>query len=394
MAIWTNGTKSSSSFKTRIGCSSSSQPHLAVDELYDAIHQDEEYTAVFFCSSSYDLDELARCINARFSSQIIGCTSAGQIDNAGYHDQSLVGVSIPVSHIAIKSFLLDDIASFNHEQAIELAGQFATFEADESLSDAKGKMGMLLIDGLCMREELTLSMLENAIPEIPIVGGSAADDLNFSETHVFHEGRFLKNAAVLAIIHTDLPFKMFKIQHFLPQATRLVITEADPVNRTVMKINGAPAALEYAKAVGKSVEELTTDVYSSHPLMLKIGGEYYVRSIMRTNPDLSMQFACAIDNGLVLRIGEGVGLVNSLEHAIDQLKQDMPSLEMILGFDCAFRKLEVINKGLEQDIAKVLNGSHFIGFNTYGEQINSLHVNQTLTGLAFGTELMIEKDAV
>jgi hypothetical protein len=40
-------------------------------------------------------------------------------------------------------------------------------------------------------------------------------------------------------------------------------------------------------------------------------------------------------------------------------------------------------------IAEVLEQNHTIGFNTYGEQFNGVHVNQTLVGIAIGTGVAV-----
>ncbi len=37
---------------------------------------------------------------------------------------------------------------------------------------------------------------------------------------------------------------------------------------------------------------------------------------------------------------------------------------------------------MTQDISHILRDNRVVGFSTYGEQINSMHVNQTLTGVA------------
>ena len=37
---------------------------------------------------------------------------------------------------------------------------------------------------------------------------------------------------------------------------------------------------------------------------------------------------------------------------------------------------------------------HTLAFNTYGEQFQGIHVNQTLTGVAFGTPRAIADDTV
>jgi hypothetical protein len=44
----------------------------------------------------------------------------------------------------------------------------------------------------------------------------------------------------------------------------------------------------------------------------------------------------------------------------------------------------VADKGLEAHVNEVLKQNDVIGFNTYGEQYNSVHINQTFTGIALG----------
>jgi len=118
--------------------------------------------------------------------------------------------------------------------------------------------------------------------------------------------------------------------------------------------------------------------------MLKIGGEYYVRSIQKVNPDGSLTFFCAIDNGLVLTVGRGKALVESLAETLARLRHELPTMKLILGCDCILRRLELQQKGLVEAAGEVLKDVDFVGFSTYGEQVNGIHVNQTLTGIALG----------
>ena len=43
--------------------------------------------------------------------------------------------------------------------------------------------------------------------------------------------------------------------------------------------------------------------------MVRLGGAEYVRSIQKANPDGSLSFYCAIDEGLVLTLSEGRDLL-------------------------------------------------------------------------------------
>jgi hypothetical protein len=37
--------------------------------------------------------------------------------------------------------------------------------------------------------------------------------------------------------------------------------------------------------------------FAAHPLMVRAGGDYHVRSVQSANPDGSLTFYCAIDEG-------------------------------------------------------------------------------------------------
>jgi len=62
----------------------------------------------------------------------------------------------------------------------------------------------------------------------------------------------------------------------------------------------------------------------------------------------------------------------------------LPTLKLIGGYDCILRRLELEQKNLTEAAARVLQEVDFVGFSTYGEQVNGIHVNQTLTGVALG----------
>jgi len=244
--------------------------------------------------------------------------------------------------------------------------------------------GFFLVDGLSMLEERVISFIYSQFSGVSIIGGSAGDDIKFKSTEVYWDGRFVSDAAVFTIFETTLPFYTFKTQHFQPTGGKLVITDADPANRRVIEIDGEPAARKYAEILGLKIDKLTPMVFSNHPLMLKIGGEYYVRSIQKVNEDESLSFFCAIDNGLVLSVAEGIGLVENLENQLSEIKKRIPNLKFILGCDCILRRLEIKEKKLTDDIGRIIKDYPLLGFSTYGEQYNSIHVNQTLTGIAIG----------
>ncbi|PTN36792.1 FIST N-terminal domain-containing protein [Desulfonatronum sp. SC1] len=362
----------------RRGFSVHADARRAVDDLAGQLGGVELNAVAFFCSPSYDLDVLGRSVRERFDCPVVGCTTAGEIvADKGYVRDSLVGVGFASPDIAMTPVFIPSLTDFLGQ------GDPTAFQQFGSARMGK-RFALMLIDGLSLLEERVVSAVQGHLPGVPLIGGSAGDGLNFRRTYVYHEGRFHDNAATVALFTTTLPFKAFRIQHFVPSEAKLVITEADPGSRTVMEINGVPAAEEYARIVGVSAAELSPEVFAANPVMVRIGGEYFVRSICRANSDGSLTFFCAIDNGLVLTLARGVDLLENLEIQLHELARDIPDIQLILGCDCILRRIEVQQRQEDRHLAELLSRFPYIGFCTYGEQFNGIHVNQTLTGLALG----------
>ena len=186
---------------------------------------------------------------------------------------------------------------------------------------------------------------------------------------------------------TKLPFKAFRTQHFVQSDKRMVVTRADPVRRVVHEINGKPAAREFARLVGLQITELTPMIFATHPVVVRIGGQYFVRSIAKVNEDESLTFFCAIDEGIVLTIAKGVDMVENLERAFEQVRADVGPPQLVLGCDCILRRLESEREGIKDKLGRIFVDNNVIGFATYGEQFNSMHVNQTFTGIAIGSDV-------
>jgi len=357
----------------------------AVLDLSNAITQPDMTYVTFFCSSDYDLDALATALDEAFDCPVIGCTTAGEITaEDGYLTQTLVGFSVSSDEIFIHPQLIESLDKFDSNTAEKLTNNLR-FELKLSTNfDPSHSFGLLLIDGMSMQEENVVASLYEQMVGMPIVGGSAGDDLKFNKAYVYWQGKFIYNAAVYTLFETTLPFKTFQTQHFEPTEDRLVITESDCETRTVSEINGVPAAQEYADTIGVDLDNLTPQIFADYPVMLKIGNQYYVRSIQKKNPDGSLTFYCAIQDGLVLRIGHSKNLIENLSEQLSTLHNQVPNIKFILGCDCILRRLELQEKYAVNEFKQALKGTEFIGFNTYGEQSNSIHMNHTLTGIALG----------
>lgn len=359
----------------------------AVAEFHAGVTQPGMELVLFFCSSEYDLEILAAEMNRLFAGvQVVGCTTAGEIGPSGYCNHSLSGVSFAEGCCTAVSRRLDDLSRFaiaqGHDFAQALLQQLESKAPDSSPDNS---FALLLIDGMSVREEPVAHALQHALGKITLFGGSAGDDQKFAKTYVFSEGGFHSDSAVLVLVSTSLPFKIFKTQHFVTTDQRLVVTEADPSRRMVKEINGLPAAEEYARLLGIDAHELNSASFAASPVVVMIDGTDYVRSIQRANADGSLTFFCAIEEGLVLRVAHGVALVNNLEQTFDDVHAEIGQPQLVIACDCILRNLEVIQNGLKDRVAEIFRNNNAVGFNSYGEQFHGVHVNQTLTGIAIGS---------
>ena len=118
--------------------------------------------------------------------------------------------------------------------------------------------------------------------------------------------------------------------------------------------------------------------------MVKIGGDYYVRSIQKVSPDGSLTFYSAIEKGVVLTVADAGDLIANLRDLFDDLRDDLGPPELVIGFDCVLRGLEAETRQVKHLASRILAENNVIGFSTYGEQLSAMHVNHTFTGLAIG----------
>ncbi len=375
-----------SNYEPRVGATDSPDPMKAAEILFETIHQEDSALTVVFCSTEYDLEEMNKALVSTFGdTPLIGCTSAGEITPDGYKHGTLTGFSFPGAGFTAVSAKIDSLTDFEISSGLQMTKDLiADLDAKQPKIGPGDTFAFLMIDGLSCSEEPIVSSIYSALEDIPLFGGSAGDGLNFNRTFVFHEGAFHTNSAVLTLVRTHNPFKVFKTQHFISSEKKMVVTEADPKTRTVSEINAEPAGREYARLIGLAEEELTPMIFATYPVVVKVGGTDHVRSIQKVNEDGSLTFFCAIDKGVVLTVAKGVDIVENLEEVFNEIHEEIGKPQIILGCDCVFRSLELERSQLKQKVGNILSENNTVGFNTYGEQFQAMHVNQTFTGVAIG----------
>lgn len=356
-------------------------PHDAIAEIRDDLGPGPFALILLFVSANRDPDAVAAAVLRALPGEVvIGATTAGEIGCDGYLDGAIVAIALPLSHFRAQTMLIPDLDRFAEHISIQHILRLRNTLAS-AVPHWPNEFVFLLSDGLSLREDQLVSALGPALGGAPLFGGSAADGINFGRTFVLAEGAFRSNLAVLTFIRTNCQVKVFRFDHLLPTETRMVVTDADPANRIVREINAEPAARAYARALGRDPDQLSPFIFAAHPVVVRIGGNHHVCAIQRVEPNGDLKFFTAIDEGLVLTLAEGQDIAAHLEHSLDSLSPDGPP-EAIIACECILRRLEVEETQVKGVMSQTLARHNVIGFNSYGEQLNMLHVNQTFTGVA------------
>ncbi|WP_342078191.1 FIST N-terminal domain-containing protein [Yoonia sp. SS1-5] len=312
---------------------------------------------------------------------VVACTTAGEIGAGGYDEGLIVAIGFPSADFAATSLAIANLDRFQAEAETDRIAQERVALQDRN-PDMETGFAFLIVDGLSRREDTLTATISPALRDMPLFGASAGDGTDFQATLVALNGQIMTNGAVLTLIRSQHQTQVFSLDHLIPTETQMVVTDADPERRIVKSINAEPAAREYARIVGKDPDQLDRFTFASHPVVVRIGGDHHVRAIQQVNEAGELVFFSAIDEGMVLTVAEPQNMADHLRARMEVLSADATPTD-IIGCDCILRRIEAEQTQMSREISTLLSEYNVTGFSTYGEQIGPLHVNQTMTGVAF-----------
>jgi hypothetical protein len=352
-----------------------------VKDISEQLAQSDAKLLIYFASSKFAPDGISMNMQEAFpEAAVIGCSTAGEIMSGRMLDDSVVAMVFNGG--AINDLKIEVIENLLDKGGVKKA--FASFEkhfeTPMSEMDSQKYVGIILIDGLSGAEEGLIETIGD-MTNVVFVGGSAGDDLKFTATHLYANGRSYSNSAVLALLKPGSEFTFIKTQSFLNLGKTLEVTKTDEENRVVFEFNGKPAAIAYADAVGTPVSEAAKH-FMHDPVGLVIEGEPYVRSPQMIKDNGSMVFYCGMREGMELSLLESTDIIEDTRSAVKQAIEELGKVSGIINFNCILRTLELKEKNLAKEYGDVFLDIPTIGFSTYGEQYIG-HINQTATMLVF-----------
>lgn len=346
---------------------------------------------VLFCTPHYDLGRLGAALRAAGQERLIAATTGRCIGPDGFVPQGIDGFFLPAARFKVADALIENAARFGLREARDLARALRARLGRRVAERFPHVFGLLLVDAEPRCEERLTAALGTELAGVPLVGGSAGDSYfhpggqRSEAARVLHRGAARRGAAVFCLVASATPIHAVSHTHYVPdRRRRVVITEADPARRLVFEIDGRKAIEAYAQAAGLKHAPRDAGDYAPHPLMVRIGGQYFARGLQSVHADGSLEFACAMEPGMVLTVARPGDMVEDLKVMFAGMCEVIGPPELVVGFECSARTVEMERTGLSAAVGRLFADNAVVGFCTLGEQFNTVHVNNSFTCVGIG----------
>ncbi|MEM9074525.1 MAG: FIST N-terminal domain-containing protein [Myxococcota bacterium] len=370
---------------------SQKEPGEAAAHLLTQLEGDDPKLVVLFASRDRDQRTLNRALRERLpeGTRLIGATTGGEIDREGIHQGEVV--------IGALSGDFEIGLGLGHGLAKDAvtAGAAASKAACQELGvrqsdlDLRKTVGLVIDDGFQFKkEEMLLGVLEKN-QGLVLVGGGAGDVAQeSSEIHL--DGEVVNDAVLVALFQTDAPWAALRHHPYVPTGNAVTITKTDTSGRTVLEIDGQPAAQRYAELLDVSIDDLEFGKprgFSQRSLALKVGREYFMRTPWKPQDDGSILFATMVEEDTRLEMMKLGDMGAMAEKFFDEtVPYRCPNPQATLLFHCSGCQWVADSLGATEAVSEAFTRAPSpAGFNVFFEIYCGFHINTTLTTLAFGS---------
>ena len=323
---------------------------------------------------------------------VIGCTSSAALctqdgylnKETGYSGMMLFGGDL-------------EVVTAGSAQTSETPREVGRRVAKEAISKVKGadvEPDFFFMSASPANEEEYLEGIQDVIGNVPVFGGSAADNTVEGKWSILNDGEAFADGVTIAIFYTKGEMKNLYTGAYHETNNVGVITKVRD-ERTLVEIDHEPALKKYAEWTGKSVESLMGNNLLTEticaPLGVKdpIGKVTAVRHPMFGNDDLSMNIGANLaENTAVIQLSNTPeGILKANEETINNLNKLMVSeANSYFLVHCGGRRLGLALSQIEDkiypEVKKVIPNKEFLMVFTFGEYGTGDHSSNTVGGLS------------
>lgn len=323
---------------------------------------------------------------------VIGCTSSAALctqdgylnKETGYSGMMLFGGDL-------------EVVTAGSAQTSETPREVGRRVARDAISKVKGadkEPDFFFMSASPANEEEYLEGIQDVIGNVPVFGGSAADNTVEGKWSILNDGEAFADGLTIAIFYTKGEMKNLYTGAYHETNNVGIITKVRD-ERTLVEIDHEPALKKYAEWTGKSVESLMGNNLLTEticaPLGVKdpIGKVTAVRHPMFGNDDLSMNIGANLaENTAVIQLtNTPEGILKANEETINNLNKLMVSeANSYFLVHCGGRRLGLALSKIEDkiypEVKKVIPNKEFLMVFTFGEYGMGDHSSNTVGGLS------------
>ena len=328
---------------------------------------------ILFTDPDYDVEALYRAACAEAApAGVFGCTSTGGFTHSEQVPGGCVAALLAADDTSYGLCHLecdeDDIAGSSRHAAEQARVRAGDRYANSVL--------LLLTDGLTRdQREIARGAYEVTTAVIPFVGGAAADNLTWNNTHTFGEGRVLSRAIVAVWINSERPMGVSVDHGWRPAGKPMLVTRAE--GTVVHELDGTPALAAYLAEQGGSLERTDVEFFRkvmSNPVGLpNARGRYDVRQLHAFLPEGGgINFNTGVSEQSILQVmsTDDDALIEGARRAAEDAVQQLTGkARLALVFSCGSR-VPLLGDRIRDEVTAIssaLDGVPVCGFYTFGE---------------------------
>ena len=380
--------------KTKVGYSENVDAYTSgVETAKMANVIDNPQVGLFFTSVVQNQEQLMEGAKSVLGDvPIIGCTSSAALctqdgylnKETGYSGMMLFGGDVEVVVAGSKK---------TNENPREIGKRIA----EEAVAKVNGKDREPDFFFMCAspaNEEEYLKGIQDVIGNIPVFGGSAADNTVEGKWSILNNGEAFADGCVIAIFYTEGKMKNVYTGAYHETENVGIITKITG-SRTLVEIDHEPALKKYAEWTNQKVEDimganlLTATICAPLGVKDPIGKVIAVRHPMNGNDDLSMNIGAdlAVNTAVIQLTNTPEGILKANEETINKVNELMENnVDSYFLVHCGGRRLGLALANIEDkiypEVKKAIPNKEFLMVFTFGEYGQGDHSSNTVGGLS------------
>lgn len=259
-------------------------------------------------------------------------------------------------------------------------------KALDNLSKRENTCCLEFVTSFGKGEELVLDTFEEVLADtgIRVAGGSAGSPLDRRESLVALNNDVYKQSCVFVFIHNQNgKIGFFRENVYKPTAHKFVATYSDCEERLVMEYDEQPAAEILARTLDVPVINLNENLFQ-HPMGRVVNGDIYITSAEKVNDDGSISYFSRIYNCTKVILLEPDDLHRVWNETANRVENEIKKPSFSVSVNCFLRTMLFESENCFGEFVNALrNYGKFIGVSGYGEQLDFIHLNQTMVLLVF-----------